>query len=341
MPDLTELGLAANYSEPSTDEEVQLVVDYLFAHRKRHVQAFLGDHGIPRTGTKAQLRERLEEAREEGRFRVLDLITLLDRIEGWGNQHVYLFRSNDSRASAWRRSASVEKILRENRRIGLLNKRRPVLLPEKPTLSSIWWSDQRVRFLWVERRDWEERLEDQDFTRDGVLFKAHRPTLERGTTSFDWDLVSGHAALMIQRLPSGAQYTAIRDRYVAELEPLVGIGSFDAVQASRGIAAIQRSGEARSRELAQETRRGSRVTFTSRGRKRDAFQDDEELRASRDALGSTAAVLGNFYWNPVEDQLKREVHVKLYAQDQRVGIFGELDESDVRYVLSRIRHHCR
>jgi len=81
--------------------------------------------------------------------------------------------------------------------------------------------------------------------------------------------------------------------------------------------------------------------FTSRGRKRDAFQDDPDLSASRNALRDTAAVLGNFYWQPVEGSLKREVHVKLYAQDQRVGVFGELDEVDVRYVLSRIRHHCR
>jgi len=172
--DLSELGLAANYEEPSTEQELQLLVDYLFAHRKRHVQAFLGEHGIPRSGTKGQLRERLQRARDDGHFRVLDLITLLDNIEGWGNQHVYLFRSGDSRASTWRRRASVEGILRKNRRIGLLNKRRPLLLPEKPTLSSISWSDQRVRFLWVERRNWEERLSEEDFSRDGILFKAHR-----------------------------------------------------------------------------------------------------------------------------------------------------------------------
>jgi len=339
--DLMDLGLAANYEEPSTAEELALLVDYLFAHRKHHVQSFLGEHGIPRTGTKLQLRERLQQSRNDGHFRVLDLITLLDRIEGWGNQHCYLFRAADSRAASWRKQSTVEKTLRENRCIGLLNKRRPLLLPERPTLSSISWSEQRVRLLWVERREWEERLADQDFSRDGVLFKAHRPALERGITSFDWDLVSGHAALMIQRLPSGTRYDTIRDRYLKELEPLVAISTFELVRASRGIGRIEASGEARSRQLAHETRRGSRATFTSRGRKRDAFTDDPDLNASRAALRDTAAVLGNFYWQPMGDKLKREVHLKLYAQDQRVGVFGELNEVEVRYVLSRIRHHCR
>jgi len=122
---------------------------------------------------------------------------------------------------------------------------------------------------------------------------------------------------------------------------LVTISSFERLRASRGIPRVEGSGEARSRQLAHETRRGSRATFTSRGRKRDAFHDDPDLRASRSALGETSAVLGNFYWQPLEGRLTREVHVKLYAQDQRVGLFGELDEADVRYVLSRIRHHYR
>lgn len=341
MGDVVQLSLASNYQEPSSEEEIERLVDYLFAHRKRHVQAFLGERGLPRTGTKGHLRERVVESLEGGAFRVLDLITLLDQIEGWGNQHVYLYRSGDAVAAPWRRSARVEAILRENRCHGLLNRRRPLLLPTKPTLSSIAWSEQRVRFVWIERREWDERLTAEDFSNDGIHYRAYRRGLERGITSFDWDLISGDAALMIQRLPTGTDYMRVRDRFENELEPLVRLESFDRVRASRAIGRIEASAEIRRRQVAQETRLGSRATFVSRGRKRDAFQDDPDLRASRAALQNSAAVLGNFYWLPAPGKLKREVHVKLYAQDQRAGLFGELDEDDVRYVLSRIRHHCR
>ena len=50
--------------------------------------------------------------------------------------------------------------------------------------------------------------------------------------------------------------------------------------------------------------------------------------------------LRNLYWLSVQDKPERELHTKLYASDQRIGIFGEHQERDVRYVLSRIRHYC-
>ena len=53
-----------------------------------------------------------------------------------------------------------------------------------------------------------------------------------------------------------------------------------------------------------------------------------------------AGLLGNFYWLPARGGLARELHSKLYASDQRVGIFGEHLEKDVRHVLVRIRRHC-
>lgn len=342
MSDLSELALAANYEEPSGEEDLELLVDYLFAHRKRHVQEFLAKYGLARSGTRSQLRERLQGAFKDGTFRVLELITLLDSIEGWGNQHVFLYRASNAVATPWRKEATVKTILRENRCIGLFNRRRPLLLPKKPTLSSIAWSEERVRFLWIERRDWEERLSpDEDFFLEGILYKAYKQRIERGITSFDWDLLSGHAALMIQQLPSGSRYDLVRDRLKSELEALVRISEFDLLRVSRGIRHVERSSEARRRQLSEETKRGSRATFTSGSRKRDAFVDDPDLDASRTALRESSPVLGNFYWLPVDGKLKCETHVKLYAQDQRVGIFGELDEDEVRFVLSRIRHHCR
>ena len=36
-----------------------------------------------------------------------------------------------------------------------------------------------------------------------------------------------------------------------------------------------------------------------------------------------------------------EAHFKLYGKDQRVGIFGELTEGEVRDVLASIRKYCK
>ena len=55
----------------------------------------------------------------------------------------------------------------------------------------------------------------------------------------------------------------------------------------------------------------------------------------------TSSVLGNFYWIEAPPHLEQFLHVKLYATDQRVGIFGECSEAEVQYVLSRIRYYCQ
>ena len=54
---------------------------------------------------------------------------------------------------------------------------------------------------------------------------------------------------------------------------------------------------------------------------------------------SLAGRHGNFYW-PMPGEVKREIHIKLYGKDQRVGIFGECSEEEVRYVLRGVRGHC-
>ena len=144
---------------------------------------------------------------------------------------------------------------------------------------------------------------------------------------------------MIQRLPSGERYDVSRCVYEQQLEAMLALGNFTRLPVRRAIRSIEASGEVRKRQVAHETQRGGRASFTSKSRQLDAFEDPD-LQKSRQALGGqTASVLGNFYWLPQPPYLERPIHVKLYASDRRVGIFGECTEGEVNYVLSRIRHH--
>jgi len=328
--------------EGLTEEEVELVLNYLLAHKKVFVQEFLRERGLFSSGTKESLRGRLEGYLGDGRVSGVELVALLDRIEGWGNQHIYLYKSPDQPIESW----LIERLARERLSalglIDLFNRRRPLVLPEETTLSSIVWGPERLRFVWVEKRQWEERVPEEDIEdieRLDMVWRAYRLNTTRGLTTFDWDLVSGHAMLMIQRLPSGAKYDHIRHRFEEELEPIVGLNQFQRVRVSRAIQCVERSGEARRRQLAYETRRGGKASFTSASRLSDAYADPDLQSAGQALGGETAGLLGNFYWYPVEGTLERELHSKIYAPDQRVGIFGERREREVRYVISRIRYY--
>jgi hypothetical protein len=193
----------------------------------------------------------------------------------------------------------------------------------------------------VQRRVWYEHVPDEDYQQDDIEYTARRKHTARGLITFDWDLVSGHAALLIQRLPKGSNYKEIKGTFAAVLEPLVSLSKFQPVAISGSILKLEQSGEVTRRSIEMVTGRGGRAKFTSGG-KSDAF-DDQDLRNARAGLGTR--LIGrhaNFSWPMPQDEDvagERTLHVKIYAPDQRLAIFGECSEEEVRHVLCRVRHY--
>ena len=74
----------------------------------------------------------------------------------------------------WNTEAKVRGILRAHGKEALFNKRLPLVLPANPRLSAVEWKPHAVRFVWIEKREWRERLPEEDYEADGVEFTAHR-----------------------------------------------------------------------------------------------------------------------------------------------------------------------
>ena len=326
--------------------ETERIIDYILAHRKVSIQAFLKEKNIASSGKKEELRTKIEKKVSEDLITTQDLIAFLNSIEGWGNQHAYLYVAPTGESEKWKDQKKVIEILKKANCLTLLNNIRPIILPDDPTLSSIEWTPNRVRFVWVERRTWYSRVRELD--RNGadlglpetVALKAYQFNEARGLTSFDWNLATGHAALLIQRLPSGENYVDKQREYEDTIEEVIPISNFTKFQLSRSIKKLEASKEVRNRQFDVETAKGARIQYSSKSRKVDVF-DDPDARKSKEALGGKSSLLGNFYWQPREQHLTREIHTKIYATDNRIGIFGECSESEVQYVLSRIRFFGR
>ncbi|HVS80884.1 MAG TPA: hypothetical protein VHE60_04055 [Pyrinomonadaceae bacterium] len=338
FPSFPLLDLIDAYEAPP-EEDAEALIGLLATHPLRILRPFLRGYGIPLYENKALIIQSIRNAVASGGVPAADLISILDQIEGWGNQHSYLYRSTVEAGDAWSSENGCREILRKNGLAHLCNRRNPALIPDRLHLSSVCCSGDRVVFQWTDKRVTKFRLPDQDHEDGDVMFLVFRRIVTRGVITFDWDLTTGHAALMIQRLPTGTDYGAVKSRIEHELEPLIGIRGFKQLRLAGAVDEIEQSGEARRRQYKHETERGSVASFTSASRTRDAF-DDPALEDARKALGpATVALLGNFYWTPAAGRLEREIHVKLYPKDKRVGIFGACSEAEVRYLLSRIRHH--
>jgi len=324
-----------------SEEEVAVVLDYLMAHKMAFTQAFLESQGLAYSGTKARLRERLEGYLRDGKVAAEELVALLDNIEGWGDQHIYLYRAPRHLTTRWADESTAKSIVAKAGLGSRFNQRRPLVLPDEPTLSTIEWNAERLRLIWVEKRQREDRVPSEDYSEGDLVWRAYRVSFSRGVISFYWDFASEVAMMLIGRLPSGTVYRHIQDRMAREMRPFLDLAAFEPAPVGRAMHGLWRSHEARQRQLSVRTPRGGQAGFTSARTPQD-IRDDPDLRNARSRLGpEVRGELGNYYWLANGNPLSTELHLKIYANDQRVAIFGERTEQEVRYVLSRVRSLCR
>src|SRR5271168_2184303 len=112
--------------------EIDRVVDYVFSHSIESIKGFLKDTELKVSGKKEVLRARVQDAIDNGKTDISALVNLIDTIEGWGNQHVYLYQSPDGETKTWRSEALARKRMATIGQDQLFNRRRPLVLPDEP-----------------------------------------------------------------------------------------------------------------------------------------------------------------------------------------------------------------
>ena len=320
-----------------TQDERDRLVGMVLGHNLQHVREFLQNRGIPKSGNKEQLEERIYNSLDSHRLVDSELIWLLDTIEGWGNQHIYLYKVTPHYLASLKDSSYVEELINSNGMKEVYNNEKPLFTPVEPTLSGITYDSDYLRLKFVEQRKWLEFIseaKEDSVAPTNVILRRYEEHVARGITSFRINLHTSDAELMIQKLPRGARYAEIKAAYEERLNWIVDWNGLSNVPTDSSICPIEESGEAVRRALDLVTIAGSKTSFTSRARGVD-YTEDEVAKRARDALGpEVMGELGNFYWLP-NSVLAKRLHTYVYRD--RVAVFGECTESEVNYVLSRIR----
>lgn len=321
-----------------TETNLDLLLELVLSHKSAHIRPFLQAHEIASYGNKETTKQRLQEALKNHSFAPEDLVRLLNSIEEYGNQHVYLYR-NDAR-DVLDEIRDIERFRRALNRaelIPLLNATRPLFLPRDPSLVSIHHDGSRLQAKWVQQdrrihfvREWEE---------GDSVFREYVKRVSRRVSLFRLEFATGQAELLLARLPSGEIYEEAKEKCVSDLALFLNWQTFTPLALGKAIIKIERSGEIDRRGCNFRTAAGGFVLLRSPDERHD-YDKDPEIRNARGALSlKSAPFYGNFYWLD-RGGLKRRVHTHLYARDGGVGFFGEYIESEVDYVLQRIRHHC-
>ena len=334
-----------------SDDERKLLIDFVLALRKSQIQAFLTDVEIPKSGTKQELRERLQDALDDGRLTYQKLVTLLDSVAPWGKQHVFLYQGPRHDIQAWKNPDHIFQLLKQQRLGKLLNSRLPLILPEKLTLSSIMHGDGRLRVTAVERREYTERtpeLDDHGETTSGekITLRAYVHHVTRTLVAFEWDLDANVAMLQITQLQMEGDYEKVAEHFCRLINPWLDTKPFTMVDLRSVISALQdleASGkpEARSHGIQYKSPRGRRVAAHSPTPRDsvlgEAFIDEAISSVRKNGVGH----LGNFYWLRTTGQStavsNSDTHVIIVGTKSRVNFPTPNSEDAIRHVLNRVR----
>lgn len=336
-----------------TEEEKEQVVAYFLAVRKSHIQDFLDKQNLPRSGTKEELRARIEEALDDGDLDYETLVGALDAVAPWGKQHVQLYDGPKDPGGRWMDPTWIQELLKQHRLGYLFNAPLPLILPPNLRLSSIVLMKDRLRITAVERRETWERDESLDqatktVENEAVRLHAYVRTLSRGLVAFEWNLLSNTAFLQISQLPAHWKYDEAAKRFAALTRTWLNLDNFSLVGVGPAIKKLHElegagGAEARSHNIDYRTAQGRRLAAHSATARDSVLGEpviDEALSHLRE---QGVGRVGIFYWlpggGPVPGQnpLVEELHVTLVADGQRINFMTASSEDEIRYVLQRVR----
>jgi len=330
------------------------LIDFVLALRKSHIQGFLRQIELATYGAKSDLRERLQEALDDGRLTYERMVEFLDSVAPWGKQHVFIYTGPRSDLRSWKAPGRVLQRLKRYRVGRLFNSRLPLILPDRLTLSSIAHSNGKLRVTAIQKRDYTERAPEHDGekeTEDGVavILRAYLHHLSRTLVAFEWDLNANTAMLQITQLQRDTLYEEVAKEFFGLVSNWLDIeNSFvlvDVRRAIRRLHELEGSGhpEARSHGIHYRTLRGRRLSAQSPSPSDSVLGEDVIDNAMSSVARKGVGHLGNFYWlpgvqpGPVSNPLQNDVHVYIVGNKSRVNFPTPNSEDVVRYVLHRMR----
>jgi hypothetical protein len=334
-------------------KEQQALIDFVLALRKSHVQDFLKQVELPKSGTKQDLRERVQEALDGGDLTYERLVDFLDSVAPWGKQHVFLYQGPRGDVQEWKDPDHTQRLLKQHRLGKLFNARLPLILPEKLTLSSVTHAEGRLRVTAIEKRDYTERTPEYDEEKEAesgerITLKAYTHHVTRTLAAFEWDLNANVALLQITQLQEEGDYEKLAEQFCQFVKPWLDIKQFGPVDLRpviRRLHEIEKNGqaEARSHGIDYRSLQGRRISARSPSPQAsvlgEQFLDDAMDSVRKNSVGH----LGNFYWltgkkpGRSANPLSGEVHVIIVGAKSRVNFPTPNTEDVVRYVLHRMR----
>ncbi len=304
--------------------------------------------------SKGDLRNHIEELLAKGILYPSDIAALIDQLQGWGRQQIYLFTAaiDEIEKRNWLNSVWVKTRFEEADLVDIFNDARPATYSEDPTLFEAEHSENEghIRFKWAEVVGTLDRRPEKDIVKpfersaDGtryqrMVYHAYLEAFATDISSFEWDIQSGNAMFMIRK-HSNRSYKDVRDNMISDVARIVPIEKkFLPIELRKLLRNLDEIEEVNKRRLRFRSTHNRGGITLSAGNDNDIF-DDEILRQAYESFERDADRLGGSVSWPVDG--RKPIGVYLYARDkhdQRIGIGAQALEEEIRSVLQDIRRY--
>lgn len=278
-----------------------------------------------------------------------DLIELLRQTEGFGRQHVFLFKTEPEIAQKILNADHLAMLLLDTWSLQINGAPKLVDKPESPTfVDATTGKKNGLNFLFIkeiEKRTSRKFLSEVTNTDQMTYTRIYSVQEQRAINSIRlWE-----NGLLEVRLSSKDNGTKYRDELLSfsrRLRPLIDVGGFHEVSLNK----LKDSLWSKRNELKDTIRFSTYTLANDEGitlRANTAFSTDDlseskeaaeslEVFKDADAICTESNI---FFKIPKPEETHKEVHVLLNGENHEFAITSALTEEEYEYVFQQIRKH--
>lgn len=329
----------------------KLASSIVLSQGNRFIKELLRDNKITIGTTKADFHKHLMAAIEDGQLRQEHFDKWLHRIEGWGDQHIYLYRVDATRLKYdLHNTVSVKKLSNRSGFADKWNIAPSLMFPKERQLTSISCEGGSFRLTWNEgweswQRDKEKDFEEKEGT-DLYQYRAYRRLSERSVIRFEWPNTGSIAALFVQ-LPWDKQtHEQVKQEVWKVASLFLQKDAITKIEMSSVIKGLDQKaiGRATGNELglsAQATRLksgGASIEFSSLISDQN-YARSQSVRQVRNAVniknfeGDTGLFLAK---GTSANGLSRDIKLQLFQESDRVKVWMQCTKNDIWTLIHSI-----
>lgn len=323
--------MAVQKPELSKAELKTVVQSIIVAQGNEFIKELARSHGIKIGATKKEFGENLSAAIDDGTLTQGMIDEWLADVEGWGNQHVFLYEAPEVAAAA------IECLVKASEHAGLLGSGITYDFPEDLTLKAILVDAERLSMVWQQGKTRLSRFKKKDYEKtegnERYWFEAYLKHADRSLVRFEWRFDDNYCGILIHRNKDIDHAQAIAQVWKALKAigigtPLTGITLNQAVKAkSKG-------------KGAQSSRFDNKEGYVEYGSKK-ADGGIDEVEGVRKALKGLDDhdfddTRGMFQFKKEEGKLGADVSVQIYGNECRLRLWARCTRPDVYELMKRI-----